>query len=194
MTSADYTRVESCIECGGAVGVIGYVLGQTHAGEEGTARLAVLLCSQACLLGYAVATTNDGPNEGSPPAEPPAVEPSELSDVATFEVGPSTDPNPPGSFRSVEMEVGEPFAVLESPPIGTWYRGLPSPLRSMVYNLFELSYPVRMRVLATLKLLEPGDDGLEDGELIRRAVRRALDSDRLCELEKAIAGAERPLR
>ena len=71
MTSADYTRVESCIECGGAVGVIGYVLGQTHAGEESTARMAVLLCSQACLLGYAVATANDGANEGSPPAEPP---------------------------------------------------------------------------------------------------------------------------
>lgn len=64
-----------------------------------------------------------------------------------------------------------------------------SQLRKIVYDYFELSFPARMKILAVHGLLRDGDDQVGDGELFRRALRRAQDDDKIEELAEAISVA-----
>jgi hypothetical protein len=61
--------------------------------------------------------------------------------------------------------------------------------RELVFGLLELSYPVRMRILVTLQLLDAADDDVSDSELVKRAISRARERGQLAELEKALKAA-----
>lgn len=59
--------------------------------------------------------------------------------------------------------------------------------RELTFRLFALSYPDRLKILGDLNLLNETDNGVSDGELIQRAIRRAQkDIKQLTRLEAAI--------
>jgi predicted phosphodiesterase len=57
----------------------------------------------------------------------------------------------------------------------------PSP-REVVYKLFSIAYPTRMKLMLSLGLVRDGDEDLSDSELIQRVVRRARENGQLREL------------
>lgn len=61
--------------------------------------------------------------------------------------------------------------------------------RDLMFKLFDLSYPTRMRILIDLHLIEEGDIGISDGELAKRAIRRAREKNQLLLLKTAIMAA-----
>ena len=67
MTEASYQRPECCDECEGAVGVLAFVLGRTHAAAESEARNAVILCSLQCLADHIEELRRCWQSEGWPP-------------------------------------------------------------------------------------------------------------------------------
>lgn len=62
-------------------------------------------------------------------------------------------------------------------------------IRDLVFRLFALSYPDRMQIIVNLKLLDEADNGVPDGELVRRAIGRAKRRGLLAQLEGAIRAA-----
>jgi hypothetical protein len=68
--------------------------------------------------------------------------------------------------------------------------------RKLVFDLFELSYPVRTQIFVNLQLLEKEDRLVDaytnpsDRELIRRAILRADNRGLLRDLERAVAEAK----
>lgn len=58
--------------------------------------------------------------------------------------------------------------------------------RELVYKLFSLSYPTRMKLIKSLDLWKDEDQGIPKPELIRRVVQRARIEGRLEDLRKAI--------
>lgn len=58
--------------------------------------------------------------------------------------------------------------------------------RELVFQFFALSYPVRMRVLLDLHLVDDADQGVSDSELVKRAIQRARAREQLAQLEGAI--------
>ena len=63
-------------------------------------------------------------------------------------------------------------------------------VRELVFGLFALSYPSRMRIFVSLKLLEDADTSISESELVKRAVSRARDRNQLTELNTAIEEAK----
>ena len=49
----------------------------------------------------------------------------------------------------------------------------------MVYDLFELSYPARMKIFLRLGLVQDEDVDVSDAERVRRALSRAREDDKL---------------
>lgn len=65
-------------------------------------------------------------------------------------------------------------------------------IRELVFNFFALSYPVRMRLLLDLHLIDDVDDKISDSELVKRAIKRARERDVLLQLDGAIRADSRP--
>lgn len=90
------------------------------------------------------------------------------------------DPEDAGTSLSAESESQSDAGSTEGTSMST---------REIVFRFFDLSYPIRMQILITLKLLRDDDTGIADSELIRRVVARARDNSQLAELGDAIKSA-----
>lgn len=60
----------------------------------------------------------------------------------------------------------------------------------LTFRLFAISYPDRLKIMRDLELLDETDNGISDGELIKRVIQRAKkDPKQLARLEGAINAA-----
>jgi hypothetical protein len=58
--------------------------------------------------------------------------------------------------------------------------------RRLVYDLFELSFPVRLQLLLKLGLVRDDDTDLSDSEVVARALDRARNEGKLEALRNAV--------
>lgn len=64
--------------------------------------------------------------------------------------------------------------------------------RALVYAVFNLSYPDRMRVFLDLGLLTDSDKSLPDTDMVRNALKRAVDEGKYDKLVEAVKKKEKP--
>lgn len=106
----------------------------------------------------------------------------------TFEValGPWSPPEPKGQgdaaahVAGIAASAAPPPDNIVTPPIAT---------KDLVFGLFAMSFPIRMQIFVRLGLLDDADTGITDGELIKRAIRRARVRNQLSDLAAAIEAA-----